>query len=385
MPTPTPIPIPMIKQYLLHNFKNHADTKLNLSALTLLTGMNGAGKSSIMQSMLLLRDSFIRNDHVFKLYLNGDSFSVGNIGDAINWHCKEDNHTLGYGFVLDNEEKYELFYHYPSDVEASEIKIDKDRSTANLEYFLTISLFSDKFQYLSAFRNGPRPIYNSDKEIVDSRRQLSQHMGRGEMTVYFLNKFGNEPLPIDDLCYDREGAHTLRHQVTCWMNEISNGIQMQINQSGSSYEIRFGTEKKGSAPIYHSALNTGYGISYVLSVVVAILSAKPGSLILIENPEAHIHPAGQSAMMRLISKAANAGVQVIIETHSDHVINGALVARKQRLLSEDALTVYFFDIDENLNASPQKLEIGKNGLIQHAPERFFGQMNTDLKILFDLN
>ena len=108
-------------------------------------------------------------------------------------------------------------------------------------------------------------------------------------------------------------------------------------------------------------------------------------VVLIENPEAHIHPAGQSAMMRLISQAANAGVQVVIETHSDHIINGALVARKQNVISPDALTVYFFDIDNDLNALPMQLEIGKNGLIQHAPEKFFGQMNADLKVLFDMN
>lgn len=77
------------------------------------------------------------------------------------------------------------------------------------------------------------------------------------------------------------------------------------------------------------ALNTGFGITYVLSVLVAVLFAPKGSLVLIENPEAHIHPAAQAALMKLISRAAEHGVQIILETHSDHVINGALVALKK--------------------------------------------------------
>jgi hypothetical protein len=77
------------------------------------------------------------------------------------------------------------------------------------------------------------------------------------------------------------------------MGEISEGIKMQIHQHGGQYDLNYGYEVPGKTTIYHSALNTGFGISYVLSVVVAILSARPGALLLIENPEAHIHlPTG---------------------------------------------------------------------------------------------
>lgn len=372
----------MIKQYFLHNFKNHADTKLNLSALTLLTGMNGAGKSSIMQSMLLLRDTFFSTHQLTKLYLDGSSFPVGKTIDAVNWHCKKDKERLQYSFVMDDKSKLDFIYRYANNPDEKILILEKGIGIDNIN---TIPLFTDNFQYLSAFRYGPQSMYESDTEIVDSRRQLSKEKGRGEMTVYFLSKFGDESLSIDNLCYDKEESHTLRHQVMYWMNEISNGIELKIDQNGSNYKLFFGAKRKKNPTRYQAAWNTGYGISYVLPIVVAILSAKPGSLILIENPEAHIHPAGQSAMMRLISQAANAGVQVVIETHSDHIINGALVARKQNVISPDALTVYFFDIDNDLNALPMQLEIGKNGLIQHAPEKFFGQMNADLKVLFDMN
>lgn len=372
----------MIKQFYLHNFKNHSDTTLDLTGLTLLTGMNGAGKSSVIQSLLLLRDTYLSSHQLANLYLKGDSFSIGRTIDAVNYNCKDDEERLRFRFMLDNDATYDLCFRYSTDADATSLK--RELTTVDEDGLLGLPLFTDKFQYLSAFRCGPQSLYGGDKDAVDIHRQLSQRLGQGEMTVYYLNRFGDEPLSIDSLCYNHSLPHTLRQQTECWMSEISDGLQMLINQYGNSYEILFGTERKGRKPVFHSAINTGYGISYILSVVVAILASKPGSLILIENPEAHIHPSGQSALMRLISHAVAAGVQVLIETHSDHIINGALVARKLHVLSDDALSVYFFDRDEDGNALPINLAIGQNGMIQNAPDRFFGQMNSDLRVLFEL-
>src|SRR5438046_1441121 len=72
--------------------------------------------------------------------------------------------------------------------------------------------------------------------------------------------------------------------------------------------------------------NVGFGITYALPIVVSILSARPGSLVIIENPEAHLHPRGQVRMGELLSLASTAGIQVLIETHSDHVLNGIRLA-----------------------------------------------------------
>jgi predicted ATPase len=353
-----------------------------MSGLTILTGMNGTGKSSVLHSMLLLRDTYCSTHQLKLLYLKGNSFSVGQTTDAVNYNCRDDKESLRYGFVTSEGGKYGLSYRYSSN--ERDVKLELFEKQGEIDELVTCSLFTDQFQYLSAFRIGPRSLYESDKEIVDIHHQLSNKMGRAEMTAYFLDKYGDAPLAIDSLCYDARQSHTLRHQVMLWMNEISNGIQVKIDQYGGNYEMRFGTERKGRKTIFHSAMNTGYGISYVLSIVVALLSADSGALILIENPEAHIHPSGQSALMRLVSLAAAAGVQVVIETHSDHIINGALVARKQELISSDTLVVYYFDRDDDGNALPIHLEIGKNGLIQNAPDHFFGQMNADLRVLFDL-
>ena len=72
--------------------------------------------------------------------------------------------------------------------------------------------------------------------------------------------------------------------------------------------------------------NVGFGITYALPIVVSALSARPGSLLIVENPEAHLHPRGQVKMGELLCQASEAGIQVLIETHSDHVLNGIRLA-----------------------------------------------------------
>lgn len=132
-----------------------------------------------------------------------------------------------------------------------------------------------------------------------------------------------------------------------------------------------------------SAINTGFGITYVLPILVALLSAKKDSLILIENPEAHIHPKGQAILMELMAKAVDAGVQVVIETHSDHIVNGGLVAVNKGIIDKDKLSLYYFERDEHEHvAVGHQLNVKSDGHISPAPPQgFFDQIDIDLQVL----
>ena len=131
-----------------------------------------------------------------------------------------------------------------------------------------------------------------------------------------------------------------------------------------------------------AAINVGYGVSYVLPIVIAVLSSSPGSLILIENPEAHIHPRAQAELMKLLMKAAKAGIQIIIETHSDHIVNGALVAIVNDPEYLQLVKAYYFERDERLHISkPCKLEILADGRISNPPVGFFDQIDIDMRTI----
>jgi predicted ATPase len=124
--------------------------------------------------------------------------------------------------------------------------------------------------------------------------------------------------------------------------------------------------------------NTGFGFSYALPVIVAGLATPVGGTLLIENPEAHLHPAGQSAMGRFLARVAAAGTQVIVETHSDHVVNGirvAAVSDADRVGPETL--IYYFEPE----GEPHVMTLSESGAVSSWPEGFFDQIQVDLAAL----
>ena len=168
----------MIKNYNLHNFKIHDNTNLELGRITLLTGVNGMGKSSVIQSMLMLRESFIKRDLPDNLNLRGDSFYVGMSSSIVNWNPTDDAKHLVIEFTAtDDDEKnvdkcrFSFNYLAPDKTYLESNPDDTSYDAARLK---SISLFNKDFQYLSAFRYGPMEDYQSDEIYVDQNRQISK-------------------------------------------------------------------------------------------------------------------------------------------------------------------------------------------------------------------
>lgn len=377
----------MIQNYTIHNFKVHRDTSIDLSPLTIFTGVNSAGKSSVFQTMLMLRESLQKRHSLDVLDLRGRSFDIeGKALELINWGI-EDINTFQISLLLVDEKRYDFSYAYPIGAAGKPDVLRIQEGTTRYEeeeLKAASSLFNDDFQYISAFRSGPQPTYHVSTEAQE-HNQVSGEMGRGEYAVMQYALHLTSDIQITAMKHPEESSLLVQDQVQAWMNEITTGVKINVEEKGNEFRLNFGYATQGGKNRYASALNSGYGVGYVFSIIVALLTSKPGSLIIIENPEAHIHPAAQSAIMRLVANASANGVQVIIETHSDHIINAALVAIKQKNLAKDALTVYYFTRNEETLASePVKLTIGRDCRIKKAPKGFFDQMTSDLEILFGL-
>ena len=96
--------------------------------------------------------------------------------------------------------------------------------------------------------------------------------------------------------------------------------------------------------------------------------------MLVENPEAHLHPAGQSKLGRFLARVAGSGVHVVVETHSDHVLNGARLAVAQdRSLPAGDMIVHYFDHGQTL-----PIQVNDKGELDHWPAGFFDQFESDL-------
>ena len=120
----------------------------------------------------------------------------------------------------------------------------------------------------------------------------------------------------------------------------------------------------------------------MLPIVVAALSADRDGLLLIENPEVHLHPAGQAAMGKFLTEVAAAGVQVLLETHSDHVLNGIRRAVRDGTLSAGAAAVHFFrpcrDDGRGGGAQVQSPALDEAGNVDSWPDGFFDQFDKDM-------
>ncbi|WP_319521125.1 DUF3696 domain-containing protein [uncultured Desulfosarcina sp.] len=155
----------------------------------------------------------------------------------------------------------------------------------------------------------------------------------------------------------------------------------QISEQRQEYEVKIRT--KGSKD-WVDLPDVGFGISQVLPVLVQCFYAPPGSIILMEQPEIHLHPSAQSALADVMIDVVNSrengndrNIQLIIETHSEHFLR-----RLQRRIAEDAISqekvsAYF----ANINKTPailEPLQIDLFGNIQNWPDNFFGDEMVDI-------
>ena len=371
----------MITKVKINNFKSHLDTVVQLSNLNILAGVNGMGKSSFIQSLLLLRQSFAKNQLFGLELMNGDLCKIGSIQDAIALSAEENSIHFnitdgGYQTELD------LIFNF-DESELSKTFIPCHSTIGDLP-LSQLSLFNSNFQYLSAYRNGPSDEFPADTYQVEHLEQISLKEGRGEMTAHFIDFFGNRVIPVSELKHPDATDELLKTQIGLWLREFSRNINLHISKTTeTSYKIEYSFDRVKNRPTTRfKSKNVGFGITYDLPLLTAILSAKPNDLIIIENPEAHIHPNAQAKLMELICKAAEAGVLFIIETHSDHIVNGALVATKKEHIRPDSIAMYYFDRDETKHfTKPLYLPVLPGGKINRPPKGFFDQLDNDLETL----
>ena len=349
----------MINQLRIQNFKRFEDQSLEFGALTLLTGLNGMGKSSVLQALLLLRQSYQqRLLESTGLALNGDLVQIGTTKDALFADAKEDKIGFTISFANGKEANWQFAYNPKAVI----LAIDSPPLPAETYQF---SLFSDDFQYLQAERIGPRTSFEMSDFQVHQHFQLGT---KGEYVAHFLSTFRDSEIPNLNLSHHHAKSLNLLSQAEAWLGEISPKIRINIIDSPSmdlvSLQYSFGLSQE------YRATNVGFGITYTLPVITAILSAKPGALLLLENPEAHLHPKGQAHMGKLLAIAAAGGVQIILETHSDHVLNGIRLAVHGGNLDPDAVRLHFFQSRESGVISPR---MNRRGRIDQWPDGFFDE------------
>ncbi|WP_104747845.1 AAA family ATPase [Helicobacter cetorum] len=281
----------MIKTIKLSNYKSLNDETLDLKNLTILTGLNSSGKSSVIQAILVLvnyHKPHVLLEEIIKPYKEFES-----IRNEFN------NAELVFLELKSDEEQHialKLLYNKEPE------KIDNLQSN--------LCSFEENLFYISANRIGSQEI-----AMMNRTHKFGVN---GEFVFSYFEQHKNEFID-KNLIKEEAGNNNLSNQITFWLKYILD-IELKIITSlinASIVAIKYTTDDLDSI----SPLNMGAGNSYVARLVIMGLACKPNNTLIIENPEIHLHPKAQSKLADFFSFLAHKGVQVILETHSEHLIN----------------------------------------------------------------
>ena len=367
----------MLRSIHLTNFKCFERLDLDCTSLNLLCGLNGMGKSSVIQALLVLRQSFETGELLDgRLVLGGERIDLGAGSDVLFEDAEHD--VLGFGLKRDDTPPlWELSFAYSET--ADQLEAVPASSSEYVEYvpkeWRGVAPFGGQIVYVNAERVGPRKSYPLS-EVLARRGDFG---ARGEYAWNYLSSHWSDLLPVDDPRHGAERRRRLLDVVDRWLQHVCPGVRLRLDEVRAADAIiaRYSFDREGDvATRPYRATNVGFGLSYALPVVLALL-AEPGALCLIENPEAHLHPRGQTKLAELAARAASAGVQVFAETHSDHFIDGVRIAVRDGLIAPENTAFHYFERvgGKTVVSSPA---IDRDGRLSHWPAGFFDQHEENL-------
>lgn len=419
----------MLTHLKLENFKIWRSTgPTRLAPITLLLGTNSSGKSSLIQSLLLIRQTVKGDDPNLDLNLGNpdadDSVTLGQFKDVLCRHGAASESTsatqVGIEFRWSEDGQAESSTLFSArynkgpagSAELAFLRLGRDRQGFSVQrrkpgiYRLnlateakTLGQSADfrpqrSFAFSAATLNklgakgelikpiGPALLDELGRIIyLGPVRRLAQrdyvwagrmpaHIGDdGAKAVDALIASGvarlaakkrNEPAPAEAKLFDQ----TIR-----WLKDmnLADGLSIRALGNSARYELLIENGDQAS-----NLKDVGVGVSQVIPVIVAALFAQPGHIVIVEEPESHLHPLAQSKLAELLAQVSKErNVQFIVETHSEHLFRRmqTLIA-KQQITPKDA-AMYFVERDGKA-ARMRPLELDDFGRVKNWPEGFFG-------------
>lgn len=371
----------MITRLDLGHFKCFKLLRLPLGPLTLLSGSNASGKSSVLQALVLLHQTMREHEWSTRLMLNGTAIRLGTVSDVVDKVHGRRTFEIG---VVDHDRAYSWTFAG----ERSEMSMAVERVVVDgieseksrmLRYLMphqtteAATSLADRLRrltYITAERVGPREVYNlEDRQIAPSVGPVGEHA----VSVLY---WGRDEHVLAELALPGVVPTRLR-QVEERMRRVFPGCAIMVQQVPQANAVTLGL-RTSEATDFHRPVHAGFGLTQILPIIVAALSARKGDILLIENPEVHLHPAGQAIMGQFLADVTRAGVQVIVETHSDHVLNGIRRSVKAGRLLAEQVAIHFFNTRADEAPQVLSLVIDESGNIDTWPEGFFDQFDRDM-------
>lgn len=414
----------------LRNFKCFADSgDIPLAPLTLIFGRNNTGKSSILQSLLLLRQTIDLPEYGPRLNLRGPLYPAGTYADVVHQHRSNEHITLSLGLHLpgtragDGEVEFEFCSGEPQPPRLTRLKI-ASRGTETLEFRTsrgaggpyTMVIGGDVLggetkawfrfplnRFLPIIGGEPPRRGRPNKGRENSRtvaRQILEELDRVLRNLRAVGAFRRHPrrryefqgrIPdIVDLAGDnvvnaliedstrRRRRGQLVRSVNRWLKEVGRVKLLplrRISRSARIFEVRVKDTDSGR---WANFADVGFGIGQAFPVFVEGLRTADDGLFLVQEPEIHLHPDAQLAMADFLIDLARAGRYVVAETHSENLllrIRHRLIEssgnhRRNRHLTSEQVSIVHVEKAANGESHARVLRIDDLGQIRNWPTDF---------------
>ena len=364
----------MIKKIRVEALKSIKSIEVECSNLNLFVGTNSSGKSSFLQSILLVTQNSTEKEG-----LNGDLVSLGEFREVRNYNLPRQAIKIE---MWGDEKKDSDWIRFEEKEGGYTIKTSADED----EQFDIVDDLLDEsnvtcfpveecgFYYLSCHRIGVRDIY--EKNI----KRGNTFGVDGEYALSCLLKRENDPISESLVRNNNDYTNSLLGQVNYWLGYIV-GTELSVSdlKKTNYLQVKYNNNPANSSQeaLYCRPVNVGSGISYLISILIMCLASEDDAMILIENPEIHLHPKAQSRLGEFLYFVSQTGRQLFVETHSDHIFNKLRVGVATRSMSMDNLSINFFSLNQQYETVNNPIIFGEYGKITGTNE------NCNLEDLFD--
>jgi AAA15 family ATPase/GTPase len=413
-----------INEIAISGFKSiYNEKKIEIRPLTILAGTNSSGKSSFMQSLLLMKQTLEQNYDPGVFLLNGPNVKFTESHQLLFDNGKGlSTNVFSVGIKVGNQNELKIFYKKSKPgfrIEKMETYLDgkKQEFTEGKMDEELIEYISNNSLYSSFTKN----FSDASTHFLVRRERcflnpvIEKKFGENEKTearvgleLTSTKKIANEisriiHLPglrgIPERNYPTTGVDSTFDEflpgtfvkyvasiITHWQElspKLILSLEENLKKIGLTNKVKtrllndtevgmyVGKSIDGSKDDLVSIADVGLGVSQTLPILVALLFARKGQVVYIEQPEIHLHPRAQYELAKIIADAANRGVKVVVETHSSLFIRGIQTAVAGGYINKELIKLHWFKRDKNTGMTDvTSNDLDENGSFGDWPEDF---------------
>ena len=374
----------MLTQLRLQNFKGWPDTgPIPLKPITALFGPNGSGKTALLQAILLLKQT-VESPNPGPVLDFGAPDTPTDLGDINSIaHRRNPRNPLKISLDWKTPQPFTITQRNKTTIETDHIGFDlslrQDHQSPpqpavaqttyravpsqpagiTADFDLALEKRLTNIHYLSPQRANPQRTYLRPKAPPTSIGPS------GESAIDAILSSRN---PANETAQHPD----LEHRIAHWLKQTDLAQNFQITptpQNPDLFEVRVIQRQNGTQiPL----TDAGSGIAQILPTLTLCHYAPPGSAVILNQPETHLHPNAQSALADIIIDAHQTRqIQILIETHSEHLLN-----RIQRRIAEQKITADEISLihcqPKDADCHLEPLNLDEYGNIKNWPKNFFG-------------